>query len=92
MPVLRIYHVPLHKYSPPFAMCSEPLEGVDHIRSCPGPVGPVEVQLRAGWRGGSYWQIRGREKSAGSVSAKLPPFRVTVEQYGAQVASPGGRL
>ena len=71
MPVLRIYHVPLQKYSSPFAMCSEPLEGVDHIRRCPCPVGPIEVRLRAGWQGGQLLadQRKGEECWLGQCQA-----------------------
>lgn len=74
MPMLRIYHVSLQKYSPPFAMCSEPLEGVDHIRRCPCPVGPIEVQLRAGSGGGvaTGRSEEGRRVLARSVPSSLP--------------------
>lgn len=74
MPMLRIYHVSLQKYSPPFAMCSEPLEGVDHIRRCPCPVGTIEVQLRVGSGGGvaTGRSGEGRRVLARSVPSSLP--------------------
>ena len=50
---------------------------------------PTEVWLRAGWGAATG---RAEKEKSDAVRAKLRPFRVTVEQDGAQVASPRGRL